>query len=263
MENFECNNSSNNDLLIIEESEQASPKLDNAVQQYTEEAVKNIQEEMVRNKSTESFQQDSKRIAHMVATAEAFNGSDSNEKFLERIKHEKQEEIKESFKGERLKEQARTLGEKRKKAEEFYNNFRPILEFDFSPLIPKNTKTILFHKKPKKDKKGNIIQENEANIPCEDFTESSKPTYAERSYGIPLMVLMLFLLTIPYCFVTIILAIFNGINAIFNAIARFGKPALIICGSIVGIAIMVLGLYCICLGIDKLFGTTIIAGIIK
>ena len=115
-----------------------------------------------------------------------------------------------------------------------------------------------------RDKKGNII----SNVPEQPIVQSTppieephKPTYEDRSYGIPLMCLMLALLTVPYCFVTILLAVFNGINAVFDGIARFGKPALVICGSIVGIALMVLFVYCVLLGIDSLFGTSIIASV--
>ena len=236
-----------------------------SIETYAGQAIKNVQRKMSETGSNEDFREGSKNIAHMVATADALDSSNyENEEFLKQIKHEKQEELKESFKGERYKEQAKTLESKRKKAEEFYNNFRPILEFDFSPLIPKNSKTVLFRKRVKRDKKGNVINNTADQVPQQgvvDNNEYHRPTYEDRSYGIPLMCLMLALLIAPYCFVTILLAVFNGVNAVFDGIARFGKPALLICGSIVGIAIMILFVYCVILGIDNLFGTTIISSL--
>ena len=98
-------------------------------------------------------------------------------------------------------------------------------------------------------------------MPSQQPVVESKPTYEDRSYGIPLMVLMLCLLTIPYCIITIVLAVFNGFNAIFDGIARFGKPALIICGSIATIIIMTLVIYCILFVVDGFFGTNIVSSL--
>ena len=216
---------------------------------------------MLKNSESQDFKEGSKNIAHMVTTANALTENDENEDFLKKIKEEKQRELEESFKSERYKEEANALDAKRQKAEAFYNNFRPILEFDFSPLIPKNAKTRLFKKRVKKDKKGNVIQPEQTPVPSQQPVVESKPTYEDRSYGIPLMVLMLCLLTIPYCIITIVLAVFNGFNAIFDGIARFGKPALIICGSIATIIIMTLVIYCILFVVDGFFGTNIVSSL--
>ena len=43
------------------------------------------------------------------------------------------------------------------------------------------------------------------------------------------MVIMLILLTIPYCLFVIVLSAFNGINAIFEALNQFGKIARGVC----------------------------------
>ncbi len=246
------------------QSTNSKVEMSSSIDVYAGRAISMVQESIVKNGSENDFREGSKNIAHMVATADALNEANGeNEQFLKQIRHEKQEEIKESFKSERYKEQAKTLESKRKKAEEFYNNFRPILEFDFSPLIPKNSKTVLFRKKVKTDKRGNVLPNvdtyENTNIPNQS---KDKPTYEDRSYGIPLMCLMLVLLTVPYCFVTILLAIFNGVNALFDGIARFGKPALIICGSGVGVTLMVLFVYFVLMGLDRLFGTNILSSVL-
>ena len=236
--------------------------MSNAIDAYAAQAINNVRKDVEERGNEKDFREGSKNIAHMVVTANALDErNDDNEEFLKEIKQQKQEEIKESFKGAHYKEQANTLKSKRTKAEEFYNNYRPILEFDFSPLIPKNSKTALFKKRVKRDKKGNVISEPTAaeNNQAQPTAVERKPTYEDRSYGIPLMCLMLALLTVPYCIVTILLAIFNGVNALFDGIARFGKPALVICGSLVAIALMILFVYVILLSIDALFGTTIIS----
>ena len=154
------------------------------------------------------------------------------DKFHQELAQERKETIKESFRQDRIKKQAETLTTKQQKAEAFYVSFRPILEFDFSPLI---------HKKEKEDK--------------------VEKTYKDRSYGIPLMVLMLALFVVPYCAFSIILALFNGINAIFEAIATFGKIAKVIALSIFVILIVCLATYFLMLGIDTIFGTSIVTRI--
>lgn len=237
-------------------------KKNTTIDRYVDAATEQIKQKMMENTKEIDFKEGSKSIAHMMTTAAALDGSDSeNAEFLKRIKEEKQKELEQSFLSERFKEEAAKYVAKQKKAEAFYTNFRPILEFDFSPLIPKKGKTKLWGDRIKYDKKGNVISKP-AEEPQESVeTQASKPTYNDRSYGKPLMILMLILLTIPYCLITVILAIGNGINAIFNGIARFGKPALIICGSIVGIVICLVAIYCIMMGVDALFGTSILANL--
>lgn len=213
--------------------------------------ITQIEKSMSNQQLATDFKEGGKSIAHVMMTAEALNGSnEENQSFLKDIKEQKQKELKQSFLGEKFKEEAKKLEAKQQKAEAFYTNVRPILEFDFSPLIPKNPKTS-FRKK------------QDGVLPAQEPPAQAKPTYKDRSYGIPLMILMLVLLTLPYCAITIVLAVGNGINAIFNGIARFGKPALIICGTIVGIVISILTIYCICRGVDILFGTEIISTIFK
>ena len=142
------------------------------------------------------------------------NENGKYDKLHSELAKEQKETIKEGFRKEKLSAQAEALSESQKKAEAFYVSFRPILEFDFSPLVHKEGKD---NKSPKE--------------------------YKDRSYGIPLMVLMLLLLTVPYCAITAILALLNGVNAVFELIATFGKIARIIATALFSIFIMGLVIY--------------------
>lgn len=248
------------DIINLEDQEPEKEKKSSAMEKVTSAAIKHVEESLTASDAPVNYNEGSKQIAHALATAAAMDSSDStNEPFLSDIKKQKQDELKQSFLGEKFKEEAKKYAAKQKKAEAFYTNVRPILEFDFSPLIPKSAKTKLFKARPRRDKRGNILQDQcVEDVKTFEEKVDSKPTYQDRSYGIPLMILMLCLLTIPYCAITIILAIGNGINAIFNGIARFGKPALIICGTLVGAVICILAVYCMLRGVDILFGTNIL-----
>ena len=154
-----------------------------------------------------------------------------NEKFHKELKEEQKETLKESFKQDKIKQQKQTLEEKQKKAEAFYLSVRPILEFDF----------------------GNLVKSK---------TEKTIKDYKDRSYGIPLMCLMLLIFTPIYCIVSIVLAIFNGINAILETISTFGKISRFIALSIFIIAIGSLVVYGAILGVEQLFNVEIINKII-
>lgn len=156
------------------------------------------------------------------------------EKFRKELAEQQKETLKESFKQDTYSEQTKTIDEKQKKAEAFYKSFRPILEFDFDNLIKK------------KDGK------------TKSQEQTSQKTYADRSYGIPLMVLMLILLTLPYCGVSILLALFNGINAILEEINTFGRVAKYVVLSVVVIIFAILLIYISLCGIEKLFNVNII-----
>lgn len=153
--------------------------------------------------------------------------SEEGEVFRKDLANQQKSTIKESFKGDKIREKTKTLDEKKKNAEAFYNNVRPILEFDFSNLI---------HKKASDEPK----------------------TYHDRSYGIPLMVGMLIFLTIPYFTISIILALFNGVNAVLEEINTFGKIAKYVVLSIVLIALGIGIVYCGICGIEAIFGAHII-----
>jgi hypothetical protein len=209
------------------------------IQKFGGMAIEKIKEQIV---TPADYKEALKEVADIKTTEAAFAETEENAGFHEKKKNIKQREYIEHYKAAEYEEQAKKIEAIRVKNEAFYNSFRPILEFDFSSLIPKRNYTALFKKK---------------NETKEQEEEKPKKTYGDRSYGLSLMVLMLFVLVIPYFVITVILAIFNGIDVIFNAIARFGKPALIICGSIAIIALMVLLVYGASFAIEKLFGIDI------
>ena len=154
--------------------------------------------------------------------------SEKGQKYRQDLKDEQKQTIKESFKQDRIREQKATLDNKRAKAESFYLSVRPILEFDFDNLV--------------------------GGMGIEKKTKE----YKDRSYGIPLMVLMLFILVVPYCVVTVILALFNGFNAILKTIATFGKISRYIGYSVFAIGVGALLLYCGILGVEALFNVQIL-----
>ena len=203
--------------------------------------LKNLQNEYFKKQVEKgnSLTDISMDFAKANITNEIFSDeSEDADKYKKELAKERKDTIKEGFKQDKVAQKTKTIEEKQKRAEAFYKSVRPILEFDFSNLIKK---------KQKKE---------------DDNIESKPKTYEDRSYGIPLMCLMLFLLTVPYCIITIILAVFNGINAIFEAIATFSKIARYIALSIFIVALGVLVVYCSLMGIDALFGTHIINTII-
>lgn len=179
-----------------------------------------------------------KDFAKAKVTSEIINDQTGKyDKFHKELAQEQKDTLKESFTQDKVKAQRETMTEKQRKAEAFYVSFRPILEFDFSNLI---------HNKYGKS---------------DDVKPKEQKTYAERSYGIPLMCLMLALFVVPYCAFSIVLALFNGINAIFEGISTFGKVAKTIVTSLFVIFIVIAIAYCAILGIDALFGTDILGNI--
>jgi hypothetical protein len=228
MENIENNKNQ------IQETSNNSTALDKKItleelnQQY-------LQEQLKQGKTVSEIATD---FAKAKTTNEIINNEDGEyDKLHKELAEEQKETLKEGFKQDKLKSQTDTLTAKQKKAEAFYIANRPILEFDFGNLV-------------KKEKNKNNNEE-----------EKPPKKYEDRSYGIPLMVLMLCLFVIPYCGVSLLLAVFNGINAIFEAISTFGKIAKTIVLSLCFMAIVLLVVYCALMGIDTLFGTNIIKGI--
>ena len=216
------------------------------VEKFTEASGNIIQQNYVDGKK--NMHDTIKDIAHLQMGAKALDDSDeNNKKFIEESVSKTQEALKQSFQSSVYEEEARKLEAKKKKAEAFYTMFRPILEFDFSNL--RKVKKIRLN--PAIKKKGR------EDAPAYEYRIEEPKTYADRSYGIPLMVLMLCLLTIPYCVVTIILSIANAINEIFMQIANYGKPALIICSSLAGITLIGLVVYIILLVVQSAFGVVI------
>jgi hypothetical protein len=209
--------------VVVKASEESVPTFDSIQNEYLKKQVE-------QGKGISAIATD---FVKAKTTTEIMENRDGKYDGLhEELANEQKETLKQSFKQDRAKQEAETLNAKQQKAEAFYTSFRPILEFDFSALI---------HKEPKEGK--------------------VEKTYKDRSYGIPLMVLMLCLFTVPYCLFSILLAVFNGVNAICEAVATFSKVARVIAISIFIIAIAVLVIYFAILGIDYLFGTDILATI--
>lgn len=212
---------------IVEDKAKALIEKESKPTSFDEMQTKYINAQVEKGESISSIATD---FVKAKATSDIMKNEDGKyDHFHKELAQEQKETIKESFKQDRVNQEAKTLTAKQQKAEAFYTSFRPILEFDFSPLI---------HKKDNGDKEAK--------------------TYKDRSYGISLMVLMLALFVVPYCAFSIILALFNGVNAICEAIATFSKVARVIAVSVFIIAIGILIVYCALLGIDRLFGTEIL-----
>jgi hypothetical protein len=188
-------------------------------------------------KSGKSITDISTDFAKAKVTSDIIKNEDGKYNSLHKeLAEEQKETLKQSFVKDKVKEQTGTITAKQEKAEAFYTSVRPILEFDFSHLV---------HGK-KSDGSELVV-----NAP-------KTATYKDRSYGISLMCLMLALLVIPYCAFSILLAVLNGINAIFEAIATFGKVARTIATTLFIAIMMCLIVYMIIAGIDSLFGTKLL-----
>lgn len=219
----------NNSAPIISVSDVNT--IDNLNAMYMEEQIK----------SGKSISDISNDFAKAKVTSDIIKNKDGKYDGLHKeLAEEQKETLKQSFVKDKVKEQTDTITAKQEKAEAFYTSVRPILEFDFSHLV---------HVKKKADGSDVI-----ANAP-------KTATYKDRSYGISLMCLMLALLVIPYCAFSIILAILNGVNAIFEAIATFGRAARVIATTIFMIILMCLIVYMALVGVDALFGTQILNAI--
>lgn len=145
------------------------------------------------------------------------------------------------------KDEANAINKRTARNEAFYKAFRPILEFDLSHLVGTRRKKIVT-KDPATGKK---------TVSYEDLPEKEQKTYADRSYGLFMMIVMLALLIVPYCAVNVILALFNALNAIFECFTKFGRTAFYLSTSIAAIAIIGLVIYVILLVIQAAFGVQI------
>jgi len=173
----------NNEIIKTELPEQ-SEMTENA------KAVAKAMVERVKTGEVD-FSKASKEMAHAAVTAKVFEPE--NRRFINKVSAEKESELKQDFEGKRLIAEAQKLEAKSKKAEAFYKNWRPVLEFDFSNLLKSK--------------------------------EAKQTEYTERAYGITLMILMLILLTPVYCLITAILSIINGFNAVCERIGETVKIA--------------------------------------
>lgn len=243
---------------VVEETEKvpqnanlAVPDVPKEVSTFTNIATARMQEDFVSGKR--DVNETGKEIVHALTLEKSVEETRENRDFLADIKKTKQDELKLNFENKVLEEERKKLEAKQNKAEAFYKSFRPILEFDFSNLRKVQKKRVI-----KEGEKADDMRLFRRKDGTEYIYEREQPkTYADRSYGIPLMVLMLCILTLPYCLVTIILSIFNAINEVFMQIANFGKPALVICSSLAIMAIIGVIVYVILLLVQNSFGVTI------
>jgi len=200
---------------------------DKSMREVSENVIKDIEKNVAERKI--SYSDASKDIANALMTGKSFDETDdTNKKFIDKAKSEKQRELTQDFVARRIKAEAEKIASTNTKAEAFYKHWRPILEFDLSNLI---------------------------NIKNKE--EKERKTYSDRAYGIPLMVIMLMLLTIPYCLFVIILSAFNGINAIFEALNQFGKIARGICITLLIIGVVILIFYIVLGVLENNFNITI------
>jgi hypothetical protein len=193
-----------NEIIKTELHEQKSEMTENA------RAVAKAMVERIKTGDVD-FSKASKEMAHAAVTAKVFEPE--NKHFIHKVSAEKESELKQDFEGKRLIAEAGKLEAKSKKAEAFYKNWRPVLEFDFSNLL--------------KNK------------------EARQTEYKERSYGVPLMVIMLVLLTPIYCLITAVLSVINGFNAICTRIsetvkiARYIAYGILLIGVAVGVVLLI------------------------
>lgn len=229
----------------------SSPDVPKEVATFTDIATSRMQQDFVSGKR--DVNETGKEIVHALTLEKSVEDTRENREFLEDIKKSKQAELKLNFENKILDEEKRKLEAKQKKAEAFYKAFRPILEFDFSNLRKVQKRRII-----KEGEKVDDDRRYRRKNGVEYVYEREQPkTYEDRSYGIPLMVLMLLILTLPYCLVTIVLSVFNAVNEIFMQIANFGKPALIICSSLAIMVLIGVIVYVILLIIQSSFGVVI------
>ena len=201
---------------VVEETEKvpqnanlAVPDVPKEVSTFTNIATARMQEDFVSGKR--DVNETGKEIVHALTLEKSVEETRENRDFLADIKKTKQDELKLNFENKVLEEERKKLEAKQNKAEAFYKSFRPILEFDFSNLRKVQKKRVI-----KDGEKADDMRLFRRKDGTEYIYEREQPkTYADRSYGIPLMVLILCILTLPYCLVTIILSIFNAINEVF------------------------------------------------
>lgn len=186
-----------------------------------------------------------KQVVNVLTIVEAT----ADDKLRKSLQKDASKSMKSYMKGIAYKDEEKKLEHRQKRNETFYKAFRPILEFDLSHLIGKKKKKIV-ERDPQTGKK--IVR-------YEELPEEPKKTYADRSYGLVLMMTMIALFIIPYCIANIILAMGRMINAMFECFAQFGKTAFWLCTSIAGIAIIGLVIWVLLLIIEAAFGVKIFA----
>lgn len=186
-----------------------------------------------------------KQVVNVLTIVEATG----DPKLRKSLQKDASKSMKSYMKGIAYKDEEVKLDHRQKRNEAFYKAFRPVLEFDLSHLIGKKRKRIV--------EKDNIT--GKKKVTYEDLPEEPKKTYADRSYGLMLMMTMIALFIVPYCLANIILAMGRMVNAMFDCFAQFGRTAFWLCTSIAGVAIIGMVVYVLLLLIELAFGVQIFA----
>lgn len=160
-----------------------------------------------------------------LAVKSTFNVANDQD-FQSQLDDIKKDEIKSEFRADSIEAGVRVDQAKRERNEAFYKAFRPILEFDFSNI------TGIERKDPK--------------------------NYNDRSYGMPVMVFMLVLLTVPFAVTTLVFALLTIVNMTCEYIGSFGKVAMRICSWFFIVGLIVLAGYLILSWIETQFGIPLI-----
>jgi hypothetical protein len=239
--------------------QEVSKVANNAIQDYQKTGTQIVAEKL--RKGEVDANKAGKDLAHLAVTAEVMQDNEENKEFRDKFKDVKEQELISSARESLAKQEADRLAAKQKKAEAFYVSYRPILEFDLDHLLVRSSGNRIKYTKVYSEEKRKMIKVPVEPNPTEEqepIVTKPKHTYEERSYGIPLMVMMLCVLTIPYFAATVVLACFNMINYIFVAISKFSKPAFYICTGIAGITLLGIFIYVVLLCIQSAFNVQII-----
>ena len=230
----------------------------NAITDYQQDSIKNIQEQVRNGKDMKEAAKD---LSHVIGYSKAMEDNEDNKKFIDKFVEKKQKEMIASANTAVAEEETKLLDAQRRANEQFYKSYRPILEMDLSPFLHDEKK-----KKKVKEEwiKGKKVVSEEPETE-EDEVVEKKPDYSDRGYGIGYMKIMIGLLIIPYMIAALVLSVLNiikavflGINSIFVAFSKFSKPALIICSGIAGITLVGIFVYVVILCFQAMFNIQII-----
>lgn len=239
-----------NEIMKVEETpKQTLPITQNGevdkatVSNFKNQTLMQIQQDFAQGKV--DADEGIKQVVNVLTIVEAT----ADDKLRKSLQKDASKSMKSYMKGIAYKDEERKLDHRQKRNEAFYKAFRPILEFDLSHLIGKKRKRIV-EKDPQTRKK---------TVRYEDVPDEPKKTYADRSYGLVLMMIMISLFIIPYCIANVVLALGRLINAMFECFNQFGRTAFWFCTSIAGMAIIGLVVYVLLLIVEAAFGIKIFA----
>lgn len=232
------------DEKIEEENSENLPTIteeSKSIALFKESIIQNITSQVQKGSIT--VDEGLKQFVNGISIVKAVENPDVNKELVANAA----KSLKHSSRSITYKDEAEELAKRTARNEQFYKAFRPILEFDLSHLVGKKRRRVV--------NKDNTT--GKKTVTYEDVPAEEKKDYKDRSYGLFMMMLMLALLTIPYCVANIFLAIFNAINAIFECFTKFGRTAFWLSTSIAAISIVGLIVYVLLLVIQAVFGVQI------